>query len=135
MPTFDSCTKCVGSPGIINARTLDCFQSIDDLATERSFDSQATWVIDVLRLSLLSLYNFHGYVYNQTLADDLSTGAGIKYLYCTMNTFLQIDEKCPSVPNQQIIFEYFAYFIFFTKLLIFIRHHDIQTPFVCSTDI
>ena len=55
VPTFNSCTKCMGSPGIINDRTSDCHQSpghgcIDDLTTERSFDSQATWVIDMLDL-------------------------------------------------------------------------------------
>ena len=55
VPTFNSCTKCVGSAGKIHDHTPDC-QPVswvgmhDDLATERRFDSQATWVIDMLGL-------------------------------------------------------------------------------------
>ena len=50
VPTFNSCTKCVGSPGIIYDRTPDRHQfpgheCMDDLTTERSFDSLATWAI------------------------------------------------------------------------------------------
>ena len=51
-----------------------------DLTTERSFDSQATWVIDVLGISIWHV--IHGFLYNQALADVRSTGAGIKCLYC-----------------------------------------------------
>ena len=55
---FNSCTKCVGSPGIIHDRTSDCHlvfwawmrPQVPDLTTERSFDSQGTWVIVVLGL-------------------------------------------------------------------------------------
>ena len=43
---------------------------MNDLSTECSIDSQATWVIDVL-----------GLFYNQAVADVWSTGAGIKCLY------------------------------------------------------
>ena len=41
------------SPGIIHDRTPDCHPGhvcMVDLTTERSFDSQVTWVIDVLGL-------------------------------------------------------------------------------------
>ena len=48
---------------------------MDDFTTERSFDSQATWVIDVLGLFFDMLYM--GVFYNQSLADARSTGAGI----------------------------------------------------------
>ena len=53
MPTFNSCTKCLGSPGIINDLKPDCHPvcghgCMDDVTTERSFDSLATCVIDVL---------------------------------------------------------------------------------------
>ena len=37
MPTFNSRTKCVGSPGIIHDRTTDCqpgHRCIDDLITD-----------------------------------------------------------------------------------------------------
>ena len=43
----------------------------DDLTNDRSFDLQATWVIDVL--GLLFRHVIHGCLYNQSLA---STGAG-----------------------------------------------------------
>ena len=56
MPPFYSCTKCVDSPGIIHYHTPDCHpvswawmlpQVPADLTTERRFDSQGTWDIDV----------------------------------------------------------------------------------------
>ena len=50
VPTFYSCTKCVGSPSIVHDRTSDCHQIIlamRAVKTERNFDLQATWVIDV----------------------------------------------------------------------------------------
>ena len=55
MTIFNSCTKCVGSLGIINDLTPDCHPifghgCMDDVTTERSFDSLATCVIDVLCL-------------------------------------------------------------------------------------
>ena len=54
VPTFNICTKCVGSQGInhpIDTQFpgLGC---IDDLATECSSDSKATWVIDMFGLFL-----------------------------------------------------------------------------------
>ena len=55
VPTFNSCTECVGSPGMIHDCRLDFTQCpghkyMVDLTTERNFDSQATCVIDVLGL-------------------------------------------------------------------------------------
>ena len=51
------------------------------LTTERSLDSQATWAIAVL--DLFFRHGIHGFLYKQALEDVQSTGAGIKYLYCT----------------------------------------------------
>ena len=55
VPTFNSCTKCVSSTGIIYDSTSDCLpfpghNCMDELKTEHTFDSQATWVINVLGL-------------------------------------------------------------------------------------
>ena len=55
VPTFNYCTKCVGSPGIMHDRTPHTTQfprhgCMDDLTTERSFDSLVTLVIDVRSL-------------------------------------------------------------------------------------
>ena len=61
VPTFNSCTKCVGSPGMIHDRTPDCYHELpkhgcmDDLTIERSFVMEATWVIDVLFVDMLSM--------------------------------------------------------------------------------
>ena len=58
VPTFNSCTKCVGSPGIKYDRMPCCLAQfhrhgcIDDLTNERSFYSQSDLVIDVLGLFL-----------------------------------------------------------------------------------
>ena len=53
---------------------------MDDLTTERSFDSQGKWVVNVLGLFLLTCYPW---VFAQpALTDVRSTGAGIKCLYC-----------------------------------------------------
>ena len=46
VPTLNFCIKC---PGMIHDHSPD-FLGMEDLTTERSFDSQATWVIDVLGL-------------------------------------------------------------------------------------
>ena len=49
---FNSCTKPVGSLVIMHDRTPDChpisWAVIPDFTTDCNFDSQATWVIDVL---------------------------------------------------------------------------------------
>ena len=52
MPTFNSCTECVGSPGITHncTRLFPRHECIDDLGTDGSFDSQVMWAIDVLGL-------------------------------------------------------------------------------------
>ena len=65
-PTFNSCTKYVGSPGIIHNRMPDChpfslaWMHIYDLTIECSFDSQAIGAIDVLALfiDILSIYSY-----------------------------------------------------------------------------
>ena len=54
---FNSCTKCLGSPGIIQDRTPICHPfsghgRMYDLTTARNTDSHATWVIGVLGLFL-----------------------------------------------------------------------------------
>ena len=51
---------------------------IYDLTTERSFNSQAALMIDVIGLF------FDMGVYNQALTDVRSTVAGIKSLYCIL---------------------------------------------------
>ena len=51
-----------------------------------AFDLQATWVIDVL--GLFFWHVMYGYLYNQALADDWSTGAGIKFVYCRSYAFV-----------------------------------------------
>ena len=48
---------------------------MDDLTSDRSFDSQATYVIDVLGLFLW--HGIHGRLYNRALADVRSTSVGI----------------------------------------------------------
>ena len=55
MPTFNSYTKFIASPGIIHDHTLiaDLFPGhgcTDNPMTKRSFYSQARWVINVLGL-------------------------------------------------------------------------------------
>ena len=52
---------------------------MDDLLNERSIDSQATWVIDVLGLFSDVIY---GSLNNQALAEVRLTGARIKCLNC-----------------------------------------------------
>ena len=54
--------------------------------TKGSFDSKATWAIEML--NLFSWHVIYGCLYNQSLADVRSTGAGIKCLYWRMKTFV-----------------------------------------------
>ena len=64
VPAYNSCTRCVDSPGITHSHMLDCHlvswarmrPHNPDLKTECSFDSQATWVTDMPGLSIC-LYN------------------------------------------------------------------------------
>ena len=84
MPTFTSCTKFLGSPGIITtvriiALEFPGHECIYDLTTERVFGSKATWVIDVLGLYFYDVFSM-GVC---TLADVRSAGAGITCMYCT----------------------------------------------------
>ena len=81
--TFNSCTKCMGSPSIIKTAHPKATQFpghgyVDDLITERRFDLQATQV--VVLLCLFFWHVIHGCLYNQALADDRSPRAGIKCL-------------------------------------------------------
>ena len=53
--TFNSCTKCLGKPGMIHDRTPDCHGRhgrMDGRKTERNYDSQVRWVTDMLGLLL-----------------------------------------------------------------------------------
>ena len=64
---FSSCTKSVGGPSITDDRTSNCnpvflvLGCMNDLTTERSFDSQATCVIDVLGL----FFTYYQWVFEQ----------------------------------------------------------------------
>ena len=86
--TLNSCTECVSCPAIVHDRTPDCYpvswacmppQVPDFTVTKCSFESEATWVIDVLVYFLTSYLWFYS---NHALTDIRSTGAGIKCLYC-----------------------------------------------------
>ena len=69
------------SPSIVHDRTPDCHPDgwvigcMDDLTTGGSFDSQPTWVVDVL--GLLFWHVIDGCLYNQALAASRPTSAGI----------------------------------------------------------
>ena len=85
--TFNSCTKCVGSPDRMHNRTPDFHPvfrvqgCMDTLITERSIDLQATWAI----AWLIFLHVIYGCLYNQALADVRSTRARIKCLHCSQS--------------------------------------------------
>ena len=87
--TFTSCTKCLGSPGIIQDRMIAILLSghrcMDDIALILKL---RTWVIDLLDI----FYFWHviqGCLYNQALADVRSTDAGIRYMYWTSGQLLK----------------------------------------------
>ena len=61
------------------------YRCMDYLTTERSFDSQVTWVIDVI--GLFFWHVIHGCLYNQALEDVWLTGARIKCLYSTFGSW------------------------------------------------
>ena len=61
--------------GLQPVLVMDCK---DDITTERSLYSQATWIIDMLGIYFDVI---HGCLYNQSLVDVLSTGAGIESQY------------------------------------------------------
>ena len=52
---------------------------MDDLTTERIFDSQATWVFAVFGLFIFVVFRhvIHGLLYKQALADVRSSGVGM----------------------------------------------------------
>ena len=62
---------------------------MDNLTTERSFDSQATYFIDALGLFFFG-HVIHGWLSNQALVVAQSTDAGIKctVLSITLSTIL-----------------------------------------------
>ena len=75
MPTFNSCTKCAGSPGMIHGRTPNWHPHNLNVALLRKL----TWVIVVLGLFLTC----YPWVFAQpSLVEVRSTGAEIKCLYC-----------------------------------------------------
>ena len=85
VPTFNSCTKCVGRPGRIHDRTPECspiFFGMDVYMTSQLILA----LIRKLRVSSMYLaYFLRCYtrcLYNQALPDVRSTGAGIKYSFC-----------------------------------------------------
>ena len=70
VPTFNFCNKCVVNPYIIHNCTSDSIAAQfpgngckDDLTTEHSFESQATWVIVVFVFYFRHV--IHGCLYNQ----------------------------------------------------------------------
>ena len=83
VPTFNSCTKCKGSSGIIHDRTPDCHRFSWTWMTSQLNVA----LICKLRGKLMCLIYFWrdilGCLYNLALADVWSTGARIKCLYCT----------------------------------------------------
>ena len=77
-----------------HARLPSIFLGMDawiTLTTEGSFESQATWVFDVLFLYVW--HNIHGCFYNQARADVRSSGAGIKCPYCRLVMALPINRR------------------------------------------
>ena len=76
VPTFNFCTKFLGSQVIIHDRTkIPGNKCIDDLTSERSFDLQGMWVIGVFGLFSSNLPMG---VYT---TGNWQTGTGIKCLY------------------------------------------------------
>ena len=88
VPTFNSCTKCVGSPGIIHDRTPDYHPVSWAWMNGWPHDRTNVALIRKLRGSLMCLtylwHVIHGCLSDQALADVRSTGEGIKCLYCTL---------------------------------------------------
>ena len=52
------------------------------VTTERSFDSETTWVVDVLGVFFDVLYMYTNVCKNKALVDVCSTVVGMKCLYC-----------------------------------------------------
>ena len=77
---------------------------MDELKTERSFDLQATWVIEVLHLSFW--HAIHERLYNQAMADIQSTGAGIKCLYCILRKLTTYSHLSVALSSSSIVDSY-----------------------------
>ena len=86
MPIFNSCTKRVGTPGRIHDAHRISWARMSSYLNVALIP--AMLVIDVLGLFLWGV--IHGRLYNQALADVLSTRTGIKCLYCTCSFFYMI---------------------------------------------
>ena len=69
---------------------------MDDLITERYFDSQAMSVIDVLGFFW---HVIHEGSYSRAVADVRSTGVGIKCLYCTTHTDSPAEHGGPMITS------------------------------------
>ena len=101
VPAFNSYTKCLGIAVIKHERMPDYHPvswawmqpHVPDLVTDRGFDSQATWFIDVLGLFIFWPVS-DGCLYNQALADVRSTGANIRCLYCSVDIAIAIAVDC-----------------------------------------
>ena len=109
MLTFNSCTKCVGSPGTtacLIATQLPDHGCMDDITTESRFDSK---LIGQLICFGYFLHVIRGCSYNQALAEVVSPGAAIKCVYC--NIFFMWISFLPfasdrNIPNYMVIFLY-----------------------------
>ena len=88
VPISNTCTKCMGSPGIINDPTSD-YYATQFLAIGAWITSQMNVaLIRKLRGSLMSSPYFFEMlsmsVFNPALADVQSAGAGVECLYCML---------------------------------------------------
>ena len=103
--TLNSCTKCVGSPGMIPDRTPDCHPVL--WVWKRRWPHSWTWIwfifVDVL--GLLLGHSIHWCVYNQALADVRSTGAGIECPYCTCRPGSGLMTPAPALRNSPFLEE------------------------------
>ena len=93
VPTFNSCTKCLGHCTRPHARLQPSFLDMDARMTSQL----NVGLIGELHGSLMCFDMFlwhviHGCLYNQALADVRSTDAGIKCLYCKW-------PMCANVPS------------------------------------
>ena len=92
---FYSCTKCLGSLGIIHNPMPDCHPAswawlrdqVPELTTDHSFDSHATWVTDIDVLVVIHWHVTRGCLYNQTLADVCVTVQELDV--CTVSTVIR----------------------------------------------
>ena len=95
----------MGSPGIINDRTPSHF-GMDDLTTERKFDSYAKWEIDVLGLFL----THYPWVLVHRALYIRSNGAAIKCPYCILQTCHKSGVRAPYLFHQEYNSDLFSAF-------------------------